>query len=159
MIDYTCADCGSVKSPKGRYCKKCGYKHRKRPSGLKYILHRVNPTWFPKGSVPWNNGTTGVMKAWNKGIKGTHFSRQTEFKKGDNQGEANSKWRGSSVSYQNLHMWVRRHKGSATKCSLCGSTAKVEWANISHKYLRDLNDFVELCRLHHVHYDKGWISL
>lgn len=42
-----CLDCGDQKeSYKGNYCKKCGYKHRKRPSGLKYVLHKINKGWF-----------------------------------------------------------------------------------------------------------------
>lgn len=45
-IAVTCLDCGKEKSRKGQYCKPCGYKHRTRPTGLKYTLHKENPTWF-----------------------------------------------------------------------------------------------------------------
>ena len=38
---------------------------------------------FVKGNTPWCKGTKGVVKAWNKNIKGLHFSPSTEFKKGE----------------------------------------------------------------------------
>lgn len=53
-----CLDCGAIKSQKGNYCKPCGYKHRKRPSGLKYNLVKDNPTSFKKGMTPWNKGNS-----------------------------------------------------------------------------------------------------
>ena len=36
-----------------------------------------------KGQIAWNKDTKGLMpEAWNKGLKGIHFSVKTEFKKG-----------------------------------------------------------------------------
>lgn len=46
-----CKDCGAKKSPKGLYCKACGYKHMTRPSGLKYNLKVKNRAWFKKGEA------------------------------------------------------------------------------------------------------------
>lgn len=51
-----CLDCGKPKSRKGNYCKLCGYRHRTRPKGLEYEIHKENPTWFKKGHVPANLG-------------------------------------------------------------------------------------------------------
>lgn len=53
-----CIDCGLKKSSKGLYCKTHGYEHRKRPSGLKYTLHKENPTSFKSGKSSWNLGTS-----------------------------------------------------------------------------------------------------
>lgn len=52
-------------------------------------------------------------------------------------------------------MWVERHKGKPSKCEMCGTESKkwYDWANISHKYLRDLNDFMRMCRPCHRKYD------
>jgi len=41
-----CLDCGKNKSDRGNYCKKCGYKYRVRPKGLKYKIVVVNKGWF-----------------------------------------------------------------------------------------------------------------
>lgn len=156
---HFCLDCGAVKSDKGKYCKKCGYSHRTRPSGLKYVLHKENPTSFKKGDRAWNKGLRGVMKAWNKGIKGLHLSPNTEFKDGDNANEKNCKWKGELVGYQNLHVWLKRHLSKKSECILCGKEGKTHWANVSHKYLRSFSDFVELCPKCHSMYDHGLISL
>lgn len=51
-----CLDCQKPKSRKGNYCKPCGYNHRIRPKGLKYVLYKENPTAFKKGHVPANKG-------------------------------------------------------------------------------------------------------
>lgn len=64
-------------------------------------------------------------------------------------------WKGSKVSYLGLHGWVRRQLGIPVLCEHQDSTCKgqIEWANRSHQYKRDLNDWVSLCRSHHRRYD------
>lgn len=53
-----CLDCGKeLKKRTSLYCKGHTYLHRTRPSGLKYTLHKENPTSFKKGFTPWNAGT------------------------------------------------------------------------------------------------------
>lgn len=60
-------------------------------------------------------------------------------------------WRGDAVGYSGLHGWVRRHKAKTGVCTECGAAVGTsrfrgtEWANVSGRYLRDLDDFVELC--------------
>lgn len=51
-----CLDCNNTKSENGLYCKKCGYKHRIRPTGLKYEVKIQNKGWIKKGNIPWNKG-------------------------------------------------------------------------------------------------------
>lgn len=65
-------------------------------------------------------------------------------------------WKGDEVGYFALHAWVRRKRGTPSKCEHCGTmTAKrFEWANISREYLRDLEDWVRLCKSCHILYDK-----
>ena len=162
------------KSDSGKYCKKCGYKYRTRPSGLTYNITVINKGWKVKGDI-----------AWNKNIKGIHFSPDTEFKKGvrissdtefkkgdiawnkdkewpEMQGENHPNWRGDHVGYGGLHSWVSKHFGPPTECIFCGSRRFVNWANKSGKYKRDLNDWLVLCRKCHIKYDdviaKGWIT-
>lgn len=65
-------------------CEQCGNKFARKRTGKKpirfcslrcrdlYVSKHPNKTAFKKGALPWN-----------KGIKGTHFSPKTEFKKGN----------------------------------------------------------------------------
>jgi len=79
-------------------------------------------------------------KAWNKGVP---------------EGEGNA-WKGDNVGYSGLHAWVRKHKGKPQECVYCGKESwisKLEWANIDHKYKRDLDDFIPLCTECHRNYD------
>jgi|ERR1700719_944878 len=148
---------------------------------------------FVKGSKPWNTNTKGLIKAWNKGIKGLHFSPQTEFKKGQQispttqfkkesvpwnknkkgvmpiawnkgkkyftpsqQNEKHYYWKGINASYSAKHKWVYRKKGKAEYCSFnpYHIAKRYEWANISGVYLRDIDDYAQLCRKCHHEYDR-----
>ncbi|MFA5261424.1 MAG: hypothetical protein WC450_09370 [Candidatus Omnitrophota bacterium] len=75
---------------------------------------------------------------------------------GFKEGNKHPNWKGNNVSYQALHTWVTRHKGSPQRCEDCGTTEprKYEWANISGKYKRDLNDWKRLCTKCHRKFDK-----
>lgn len=71
-------------------------------------------------------------------------------------GEDRFGWKGDKVSYRVLHKWVQKNKGKAEFCLFpdeeCSST--FQWANISHLYKRDLNDWMPLCVKHHKAYDS-----
>lgn len=69
-------------------------------------------------------------------------------------GEGNPGWKGNNISTHALHTWIRRHYGrpSEKKCSHCDAQA-YDWANIDHKYKREIKDFIPLCRHCHVKYD------
>lgn len=121
-----------VKKGYGKFCSMaCSFKWRnKGPAKRKpYNITRVNPTSFKKGQEPWNKGLTG-------------FPSPSNFK-------------GEEVGYDALHDWVNRHKGKAKECEHCGkSSGRIEWANKSRNYLRDLNDWISLCKKCHYKYDE-----
>lgn len=118
-----CLDCNKPKSKKGNYCKSCGYKHRKRPSGLKYNIIKNNRGWFKKGCVSLLKGKT---------IK---------------------KFKECSGEYSSLHKWIRRNWKIPKKCSKCNSIKNIEWSNKSGKYLRLKSDWITLCKKCHHEYD------
>lgn len=157
----TCLDCGKKKSKKGDYCKQCGYKHRTRPKGLKYTTHKINKGWFGKNRKCWNKGTKGLCKSNITSIKkGEHKSSETEFKKGELKGKNNINWTGDKVGYYALHSWAYRVLGKPNKCSKCKSQTNVQWANKSHKYIRNKNDWIALCFRCHRKYDMPfWGSI
>lgn len=72
----------------------------------------------------------------------------------------NPMWKGDDVQYDALHEWVRRYKPKPSKCEKCGkSTDKLDVANISGKYKRDLNDYEYICRECHIKKDGTFKNL
>lgn len=60
-------------------------------------------------------------------------------------GRNNPNWK-ETVTYIGIHAWVRRRLGKPIKCTDCGIiNGKIQWANISGKYKRDLLDWKSLC--------------
>lgn len=73
-----------------------------------------------------------------------------------NKGEKHGNWKGHKVKSGALHDWVRRWKGKPQECEHCKATCKekrLTWANIDHKYRRNLRDFIPLCYKCHQKYD------
>lgn len=72
-------------------------------------------------------------------------------------GEKNGMWKGEKSKYAAIHMWVRAHKGNPNICEYCGDESlrdnQYQWANIDHKYLRNLADYIRLCAKCHQKYD------
>lgn len=50
------------------------------------------------------------------------------------------------ITYRELHRWVARRKDKTGRCSRCDTPGLTDWANLSHEYRRDLDDWAELCR-------------
>ena len=59
-------------------------------------------------------------------------------------------WKGDKVGYIALHSWVKWHLKKGQRCSRCGEKKKLDLANISQKYKRDLSDWEWLCRRCHM---------
>ena len=151
-----CLDCKKIKSQKGNYCKKCGYKHRIRPKGLKYKIIVKNKGWIKKGEIrhpfkknhiPWNKNTIGVMK-----------SNKTSFTRENKLGIKNNNWKGNNVGYHSLHLYLNRKYGKPYICEFCNSTNNVQWASKNYKYTRNKEDWLNLCFKCHRKYDSknGW---
>lgn len=70
-------------------------------------------------------------------------------------GNKNQLWKGNNASYVAKHMWVKRQRGKATHCSfnLQHKNKYYQWANVSGSYLRDTNDWIQLCIKCHKAYD------
>lgn len=102
----------------------------------KEVLEIMSKTWFKKGCVSLNKGKDGLKN------------------------ELNPNWKGDNVGYISLHNWVKRYKGSPKKCEHCLSEEKkmYHWANKSHEYKRDLDDWIRLCVSCHKKYDLKFIN-
>lgn len=77
-----------------------------------------------------------------EGNLGKHKEKRPQF-----EGENHWFWKGESVSYRNLHRWVERKLGKAYMCQVdpTHKSTRYHWANISHKYKRDLSDWIQMC--------------
>jgi hypothetical protein len=66
-------------------------------------------------------------------------------------GEKTPQWKDEDkLSYAGIHKWISRTYGNAIRCEFCNKkTGKFEWANISGQYLRDSNDWIQLCHKCH----------
>lgn len=87
-------------------------------------------------------------------IKGVRFCHEYEIRKGQRL-SPKTEFKGNSKSYYALHEWIRRHFPKISKCEFCftETAAKYEWANKSHQYKRDTEDWIRLCVPCHRKYD------
>lgn len=60
-----------------------------------------------------------------------------------------------SYEYKQIHNWLYKELGKASYCSSYPehTSKKYHWANVSGKYLKDLNDYVALCPKCHQAFD------
>jgi hypothetical protein len=65
-------------------------------------------------------------------------------------GELNPQWQGDNVTYGALHDWVKWHKIKPVVCSICNKDKRLDLANISGTYKRDLDDWEYICRRCHM---------
>ena len=72
------------------------------------------------------------------------------------------RYKGDAAGLVAKHHWVKRRKQKTGVCSRCGERRYTEWANIDHKYSRNLDDYIELCKPCHIKHDgthktpSGW---
>lgn len=78
-----------------------------------------------------------------------HNQHLSEAKKGNR----NSMWKGDNVKMEGLHQWIKSYKPKPKLCELCKKKPPHDLANISGKYMRDINDFEWLCRRCHMFKD------
>lgn len=65
-------------------------------------------------------------------------------------GSLNVNWKGNEVGYDALHAWVKRRLNKPDYCCFCHQKRKLDLANISQEYKRDLSDWEWLCRKCHM---------
>lgn len=136
--EYKCDFCGkrfkdyesNIKLYKNKFCSR-------RCLGKWTYQEKNNLIIFEKNHTPWNKG------------KKCYYQR----------GENNNNWKGDNVSYFGLHSWLKRHKFRPKECEFCKKEGKrIEFANISGNYLRDVDDYFSLCTSCHIKFDRYKLS-
>lgn len=135
---------------------------------------------FKKGHIPWHKGKKqpyseatlekmreaklrNPIRYWLGKKRPNLFSDEVKKKFSElHTGEKNVNWKGENAGYDAKHDWVYRKLGVPKKCKHCGlPNGKhrgqwiLDWANKSHKYKRDVNDWIALCLKCHRAYDKN----
>lgn len=100
---------------------------RKRPKGLKYKLHKENPTSFKKGCVPWN-----------KGLKG--FGKEFGFQKGNTLGKLSKGRIGIKPSKETIRKILRRRPMSGLEQKVQNVITKY---NLPYKFVGNGKFFIE----------------
>ena len=71
--------------------------------------------------------------------------------------ERNGNWKGELIDRQKelggIHSWIYRRKIKPLNCECCGKEKRLDLANISQEYKRDINDYEWLCRYCHMKKD------
>jgi hypothetical protein len=73
-----------------------------------------------------------------------------------NKGKYHPAWKENTIVYSTLHGRLKRYKGKANKCDVCGEGRKnkrYEWANLTGNY-SDINDYKKMCKSCHTLYDN-----
>lgn len=65
-------------------------------------------------------------------------------------GDKNPMWLGDSVGKGSLHKWIRYRLKEPERCEECREKKKLDLANVSGRYLRELTDWRWLCRKCHM---------
>lgn len=79
--------------------------------------------------------------------------------KKDTSNENHWNWKGNAAKYSAIHRWVKKYKGRPIKCTRCKKQNEIKghstihYANIDHKYKRNLNDYISLCARCHKEHD------
>lgn len=83
-----------------------------------------------------------------------YCSRECAFEHRSN--EKHHAWKGDKASYSAVHKWMTNNFGRPYKCFSCdGTTPRVEWANISGEYKREMSDWIGLCSSCHRYFDRN----
>jgi hypothetical protein len=143
----SCSRRGHVKGEPYRYI--FGHQHRGKSLSPD---HRAKISRAKRGR-PVSEEQRARLASYNDNRKVSDETRRrmSATRRGRFLGKQHPQWRGNAVGYSALHQWVARHKTKTGVCTECGTEVGTsryrgtEWANVSGRYLRDLDDFVELC--------------
>lgn len=109
-----------------------------------------------KGKFVYNGGKLGEKRDKKCPICGNNIMRKSTTCRGCWQrGNSEEKFE-SRNGYSARHQWINRNFGRPQKCEHCGTTEAgyYEWATKRGDYGRVREDWLRLCKVCHVNYDK-----
>lgn len=146
-------------------CKECRRDFKDSASNKRTFCSRTCMSKFMLGKSGQNTShwQGGKPKCLDCGKQLAAYSA-TYCQNCSNKGERAHQWKGDKVGYGALHTWVSKTLGAPKSCNHCGTTnGRFEWANKSHEYKRDSDDWIRLCYSCHDKYDntrtKQWETM
>ena len=79
--------------------------------------------------------------------------------KGFQKEELNPMWMGNEVGYSGIHEWIKNSLSKPKSCQNCGKEKRLDLANISQEYKRDIKDWEWLCRKCHMDKDGRKLNM
>jgi hypothetical protein len=94
-------------------------------------------------------------RRWHKLKEYENFQKNfREFISQNSRDEKHSRWKGDDAGYIAIHTYVKRRKPKPETCEFCNKKiSRLDLANKSGEYKRDINDWYWLCRKCHQDYD------
>ena len=130
--------------------------------GIKTVLKPKVLLKCPNCSYEWSVYPSWATKKYcSKKCKDDSVRGKTNTLKGrkfpERRSENSPVWKGEKATYSAVHHWMYSHFGKPMKCEECflivKNTRKIQWANISGKYIRDRSDWKRLCTRCHRKFD------
>lgn len=109
-------------------------------------------TELKNGLPPWNKGIPHTESTKQK-ISVAHHGKPRPW----SRSEGSPVWKGSDIGKRILHLWIGKLQ-SKLMCGCCNRTrheTRLDFANISGEYKRDIGDFLTLCRKCHFQMDRS----
>lgn len=180
-----CPECGGKKDNSAKKCRKCTYDAHHPVActvcGKEFSSYNPNPQFCShacksvaqravvdadKIVALYLAGQTQLEVADAMGItqkvvhntlKRQGVSRRPAVARNPKKGPDNGNWKGDNATYTAYHYRVYTARGTASKCSVCGTSDQTEtfdWANLTGNY-PDINDYAEMCRKCHRKHDNN----
>ena len=127
--------------------KKCVKCKKEFPMTLEYFFARKQRA---SGLSSWFKD---CHKKYMKGYRAENVQKLKEQNRIRNKKYREQNGREMDV-YNNIHQWIRRNKPKQDFCSICNERKKLELANISGEYKKEIKDYIWVCRPCHRIFDK-----
>lgn len=143
-------------------CKICETKFITYPSRIKIGSGKYCSKTCSDAVTLFNTGHIPALKGKKMTFKQKSSLNLQGLKLGQGWNRGLRIWEGTESKYNKLHYWLIQQIGKAERCSNCGTTDRVDWANKSQTYQKNISDWIELCRSCHGKYDwkyrKGMLN-